>query len=88
MPKEELCALEVVAYGEPSNSHFYSGPRARSELKIRLRRAVNQSPSGRREIIRKVLAKEPVRVTNIRGEHLVELHQILEVMGAVVRTEH
>lgn len=79
-----MATLSVVQWREDAVGFTGWDGHLKSELKKRLKRAVDSSPEARRKAVRDILARQLVTLHDVKSEDVARVCQILETMGADV----
>lgn len=82
-----MAKLVVLRWREDAVGFTGWDSSARSELKRRLKRAINSSPGSLKQVAHQILAKQLVTLEEVKEAEVASLRQILETMGADVSAE-
>ncbi len=77
-----MATIEVLCWKEDYVGFTRWDSHARTEVTKRLRRAINASPSEIKFIAKKIRARQPIVLNEVKVESIASLRQILETMGA------
>jgi predicted metal-dependent peptidase len=80
-----MATIEILGWKENYVGFTGWDDHARSELKKRLRRAINACPAEIKRLARQIDARQPVSLEGVRDEAVESVCQILETTGAEVR---
>jgi hypothetical protein len=82
---DAVTTIEIIGWKKDFISNSVWAEHPRSELKKRLRRAINAPPSEIKRLNRQILAHQLVNLHSVEDKSLSSLMQILEAMGADIR---
>jgi len=77
-----MARIEIISWREDAVGFTGWDGHISSELKRRLRRALNAAPAVLRNYVNKIKARELVTIENVKEEAVPSLQQILETQGA------
>lgn len=80
-----MATIDVLGWKENFVGFSAWGEHAGSDLRKRLRRGLNASPSEMRCLTRQIGARQPVCLQNVKDEAVDGLGQMLEAQGAEFR---
>ena len=80
-----MATIEILGWKENYVGFTGWDDHARSELRKRLRRRVNASPSEIRRLVRQIHARQLVSLRHVHEEAVYSVTQILETTGADIR---
>jgi hypothetical protein len=80
-----MATIEILGWKENFTGFTGWDAHAKSELKKRLRRAINTSPSEIKRLNRLINARQTVALHQVDEEAMYSLIQILETTGAELR---
>jgi hypothetical protein len=80
-----MATIEILGWKENYVGFTGWDDHARSELRKRLRRGVNASPSELRRLARQIHARQLVSLHHVHEEAVYSVTQILETTGADIR---
>jgi hypothetical protein len=76
--------VEIVRWPEGHVSWSAWTAHARTELRKRLRRAIDASPEEIRRLSRQILQRQPVVLRHVREDAVESVRHILEALGAEI----
>ena len=79
-----MATLSVVRWREDSVGFTGWDGHLKSELKKRLKRAIDASPESLRLAARGIQSRQLVTLAGVKNEEVAKVRQILETMGAEV----
>ena len=79
-----MASLTIICWREDAVGFTGWDAHASSELKKRLKRAIDASPSRLRQYVRQIQARELISIEGVKEEALASVRQILETQGAEV----
>ena len=79
-----MATLRIIRWRDDAVGFTGWDAHANSELKRRLKRAVDLSPSLLRQYVRQIQARELVTLEGVKEEAVESVRQILETQGAEV----
>jgi len=79
-----MATLSIVHWRESPIGFTGWDTHANSEMKRRLKRAMDISPALLRQHIRQIQAREPIVLVGVKEEAVASVRQILETQGAEV----
>ena len=79
-----MATIAVVQWREDAVGFTGWDGHLKSELKKRLKRAVDASPEALRQVARDIRARQLVNLAGVKSEEIARVCQILETMGAEV----
>jgi hypothetical protein len=80
-----VTTIEIIGWKKDFIEYSAWAETPRSELKKRLRRAINAPPSEIKRLSRQILAHKSVTLHQVEDQSLSSVVQILEAMGAEIR---
>jgi hypothetical protein len=80
-----MATIEILGWKENFVGFTAWDAHAKSELKKRLRRGVNASPSEIRRLARQIHARQLISLHHVHEEAVYDVTQILQTTGADIR---